>query len=128
MKEAALGHGEPGVPGRSRCSGRGGVSVKPLGPFKAPPPPIRRLWARGLRAVTSPLLLRMRPAAGGAARLRAVTSLSQGACAWRSGGAEGGDGGCPGALVLAGLPRRQRALPEQAGDLPGGLAAAPHLR
>lgn len=40
--------------------------------------------------MTSPLLLRMRPAAGGAARLRAVTSCSQGACAWRSGGAEGG--------------------------------------
>lgn len=40
----------------------------------------------------------------------------------------GSDGGRPGALVLAGLPRRERAVPEQEGDLPGGLAAAPHLR
>lgn len=39
----------------------------------------------------------------------------------------GSDGGRPGALVLSGLSRRERAVPEQAGDLPGGLAAAPHL-
>lgn len=38
------------------------------------------------------------------------------------------DGGRRGPLFLAGLPRRERALPERSGDLPGGLAAAPHLR
>lgn len=38
------------------------------------------------------------------------------------------DGGRRGPLFLAGLPRRERALPERAGDLPGGVAAAPHLR
>lgn len=38
------------------------------------------------------------------------------------------DGGRRGPLFLAGLPGRERALPERAGDLPGGVAAAPYLR
>lgn len=38
------------------------------------------------------------------------------------------DGGHRGPVFVAGLRRRERAVPERAGDLPGGVAAAAHLR
>lgn len=38
------------------------------------------------------------------------------------------DGGLCGSLPAVELPRRQRAVQERAGHLPGGLSAAPHLR
>lgn len=98
-ERSCFGTSGPVWPGGSVAQG-GAVRVKPfkgssLGtPRLRPNPQTRRCGRGGHGRWLAPLLLRMRLAAGGAARLRESPRCSHGACAWRSaGGGRSGAGG-----------------------------------
>lgn len=128
VKEGAVGYRHPGVTGRPRCPGGAGSGLNPLGPFKTPPHSGAAGGDLTARTAHAPSGGWCCPAEGG--DLGARTAHARGAAPGAGGVAREArsNGGHPGAVVFAGLPRRERAVPEQAGDLPGGLAAAPHLR